>query len=512
MFIRKKANPSGVISVQIIDKSSGKYRVVKTVGSSSDPIEVARLVNLGKQMLPKMGGQQVLDFTLGDDRHFLSVLYESMDKVQLLGPDLILGKLFNEIGFNKIEDELFRHLVISRLIYPLSKLKTVDYLQRYQGLSFEIDQVYRYLDKLRKDQYELVQQISYHHTLKVLGGSLSVVFYDVTTLYFEAEREDALRVAGFSKEGKHKHPQILIGLLVSVRGYPLAYEIFEGNKFEGHTMLPVIEAFKKRYQLEKLIIVADSGLLSKDNLEKLQQQGHEFIIGARIKKEAKKIQDKILNLKLKDGKSVVLKKEKPLRLIITYASARARKDAHNRERGLKRLENNLGKGKLTKKHINNRGYNKFLTMEGEVEVKIDYEKVKAESKWDGLKGYITNTSLKKEQVIESYQQLWQIEKAFRISKTDLKIRPVYHRLKSRIEAHICIAFCSYKLYKELERQIQVKKLNLSPEKVLDILKAIYGLKLNLPQSKKPFTMLLAKEDEQIRLLEAFNIPFGCPSA
>ena len=132
-------------------------------------------------------------------------------------------------------------------------------LQKYKGISLHVNDIYRYLDKLFKKQISQVQQISFNHTSQLLGNKLSVVFYDVTTLYFEAADEDDLRKAGFSKDGKHSQPQIVLGLLVSENGYPLDYEIFEGNKFESHTMIPVIEAFKKRYQMEQLIVVADAG-------------------------------------------------------------------------------------------------------------------------------------------------------------------------------------------------------------------------------------------------------------
>lgn len=512
MFVRKKQNPSGIISVQIIDKSSGKYQVFKTIGSSADPIEVSRLVKQGREIISRLGGQQVMDFILGDDQHFIETLSHSIQKIQLLGPELILGKLFDQIGFNQIPEDLFRHLVISRLVFPLSKLKTLDYLHKYNDLSYEVDQVYRYLDKFHQSYVQKVQQISYEHTLGVLDNNLAVVFYDVTTLYFEAEREDEFRVRGFSKEGKHKHPQILIGLLVSVYGYPLAYELFEGNKFEGHTMIPVLEAFEKRYELGKLVVVADSGMLSKANIEQLQTSKYEFILGARIKKERADVKQQILELQLRDGKSTLIQHSDGLKLILSYSSKRAKKDAYNRDRGIKRLEKDMLKGRLTKKQLNQRGYNKFLKMTGEIKVVIDQQKIEQDKKWDGLKGYLTNSNLTKEEVIENYAHLWQIEKAFRISKTDLRIRPVFHRLRHRIEAHICISFCAYKLYKELERQLKIKKSELSAEKAIDIMKTIYGLKFVLPHSKETHTMILAKEPEHQKLLNNFDISLGCPSA
>lgn len=504
MYLRKKKNKSGIISIQIIDKSSGKYKVIKTIGSSANESEITGLVGEAQKFINSYGGQTQLDFVLGDDQIYFQSIYENIQQVQLLGPEIVLGKIFDEIGFNIIKDELFRHLIIARLIYPVSKLKTIDYLQKYKGITLHVNDLYRYLDKLHSQQIKQVQQISFEHTIQLLGGSLTVVFYDVTTLYFEAADEDDLRRTGFSKDGKHSQPQIVLGLLVSENGYPLDYEIFEGNKFEGHTMLPVIEAFRKKYQMQRLIVIADAGLMSNKNISSLLEQHYEFIIGARIKNETQHVQQQILNLKLEDDQSAEIRKDELLRIIIHYSDSRAGKDTHNRQKGMERLKKLLNSGKLTKSHINNKGYNKYLKLEGEVSIAIDEEKFKDDSKWDGLKGYLTNTDLKKKEVMEYYRQLWQIEKTFRITKTDLKVRPIYHYKKRRIEAHICIAFAACKLYKELERQLKIKQSGLSAEKAIDILKTIFGLTITLPQSKENKLMLLDKTDEQKNLLALFR--------
>ncbi|MCK5536231.1 MAG: IS1634 family transposase [Bacteroidales bacterium] len=429
---------------------------------------------------------------------------DNIEHIHISGTELLLGKLYDEIGFNRIQDEYFKILVISRLIFPVSKLKTVDYLQKYRGLSVDVQALYRYLDKLHKCQKEEVQKISYEHTLKILNDEISVVFYDVTTIYFQSDNEDEIRKRGFSKDGKHQKPQIVLGLLTSAGGYPLAYEIFEGNKFEGHTMLPIIDAFKEKYQLNKLIITADSGLMSGKNISELQEKKHEFIIGARIKNETKKNKNKIFSLKLKHGESQIIKKGDTLKLIISYSDKRAKKDKYNRERGLLKLEKRVKSGKLTKSNINNRGYNKYLKLTGEINVSIDNEKFEADSKWDGLKGYLTNTNLSKGKVIENYSHLWRIEKAFRVSKHDLKIRPIYHRLQRRIEAHIIINFASYKIYKELERQLYEKKSDLSPEKAINIAKTIYSVKIRIPNSKDSITKTLILNEEQKNLADLFG--------
>lgn len=332
------------------------------------------------------------------------------------------------------------------------------------------------------------------------------MFYDVTTLYFEIDREDELRKTGFSKEGKHQNPQIVLGLLVSKNGYPLAYEIFEGNKFEGHTMLPILAAFKAKYSLEQLVVIADSGLLSTTNIKELQKENYKFILGARIKNETEKIKQKILTLGLTNGKSAIIEKDK-LKLVINYSDDRAKKDIYNREKGLKRLEKQIKTGRLTKSSINNRGYNKFLSLKGNITVSIDTWKVQKDAAWDGLKGYITNSNLSKEEIIENYQHLWQIEKAFRIAKTDLKIRPVYHRIQPRIEAHICISFVAYKVYKELERQLYELNATLSPEKAIEIAKTIYQIETETAD-KQLVSHILLLTDEQKELAKLFDFNFG----
>lgn len=507
MFIRKKKNKSGSYSFHIVRKEGKKQLLVKAIGSATDAVEIRKLELLALQELASIEKQPEFDFTYNQDEQYLSQLRQNIQSIRIVGPDLILGKLFDEVGFNQIKEKLFRHLVLARICYPGSKLKTVEYLLRHHQQFYDIDAVYRYLDKLNSQHKEQLQRISYKHTLQLFGGVMSVVFYDVTTLYFEASNEYDLRKIGFSKDGKSQHPQIVLGLLVSAGGYPLAFEMFEGNKFEGQTMLPVIEKFKTKFGLKDIIIVADAGLLSNENITALTKLNYQFILGARIKNETKMIQKNILSLTLKNGQTQIISKGETMKLVISYSQARAANDKDNRERGLLRLEKLIKKGKLTKQHINNRGYNKYLKLEGDVTININYEKFKDDARWDGLKGYTTNTALSANDVIENYKHLWQIEKAFRISKTDLKVRPIYHRLRHRIETHLIIAFCSYKIYKELERQLQVKKTGISPEKAIAIMQSIFAVQTTLPISAKSTELIMAKTEEQQTLLSHFEIKY-----
>ncbi len=501
MFVRKKKNKSGIISIQVIDKSSGSYKMIKTIGSSDKADEIERLYKKGKEFVNTYQGQQILNFSGSD---FKEIVTKSIKSINIEGVNLLLGKIYSEIGFEKIDSPLLKQLVIIRLSHPASKLKTTQYLKRYFSIEINEDKIYRYLDKIYSQQKGLIQQISYNHTLRVLGGIISVVFYDVTTLYFQIDDEDEIRKRGFSKEGKHQNPQIVLGLLVSVGGYPLAYEIHQGNKYEGHTMLPIVNAFKSKYNLDKLVIIADSGLMSTNNINELQEKGYEFILGARIKNENKTIKDEILSLNLENGQSDIIEKDEGLRLIISYSDKRSKKDRHNRERGLQKLEKKIKTGKLTKSNINNRGYNKYLKMEGEVSISIDKSKFDEDARWDGLKGYITNTDLSRDNIIENYSHLWKIEKAFRISKHELKIRPIYHRLQRRIEAHITINFTAYKVYKELERLLKEKNAKISPEQAIEISKSIYSVNISNPHNNIIEKQTLLLNEEQKYLAYLFN--------
>lgn len=505
MFVRCKKNKSGSTSVQIIDKSSGKYVLFQTVGSSSDLVEIDFLITKGKKIIASHAGQTFLPFDQDKELEFVDSFLQCLDSMNLVGPELLLGQIFDAIGFNSIEDEMFRNLVITRIVYPVSKLKTTDYLFKYKGEQISVYSIYRYLDKLHQSQIELVKAISFDHTLKILGGCLAVVYYDVTTLYFEASDEDDLRKTGFSKDGKHQHPQIVLGLLVSENGCPLDYEIFEGNKYEGETLLPVINHFKTKYTADKMIVIADSGLLSNKNIEQLKTQKCQYILGARIKNMNKEITEKILNLKLQDNQCETIKLTKNEKLIVGYKTGRAIRDAKNRKRGLEKLEMAIKSSKLGKKHINNRGYNKYLQIEGDVNIKINYSKFEEDAKWDGLKGYITNTALSKEEVMAKYSQLWQIEKTFRISKSDLQIRPIYHRLSRRIEAHICISFAACKVFKELERTLKEKQSPFSAEQAIEIIKTIYKVELQTPYSNNTYSRLLIKTQEQRAIISLFGL-------
>jgi len=473
----------------VVKTRSRKQKVVKSIGSSKDPKEIELLMSEARDyiarhhepLLPGIDGDEV-----GFER-FIGQLDNS--QIQVIGPELVFGRLYDRIGYGNIPGDMFRHMVICRLFNPGSKLKTVDYLERYLHVRYSLSKVYRFLDdlcyrpdkenedgsKTRKPDYKtLVEQISYEHTRKVVGGEVTVCFYDMTTLYFEAAEEDDLRKCGFSKDGKHSCPQIFLGLLVASGGNPIGYEIYEGNISEGKTIVPMVQALAGRFGFGKPIVVADAGLLSKDNID----------LGARPKNESAKVKEDILALGLKYGDVSEIRRKDGSRLVVSCSEKRAGKDRHNREKGLARLEKRIRTGKLTKDSINNRGYNKYLKLEGEMTMSVD--------------------SLKAGEVIDRYGDLWYIERAFRFSKFDLAVRPIYHRLRNRIEGHICICFTSYTILLELERMLKAAKSEITVHRAQELTKTMYAISYISPKSNLSQRVILGMSEEQQALCDIID--------
>lgn len=504
MYVRRKKNRSGSTSIVVVNKIGGKVHYLKTIGVSSDENEIEQLFQQGQEYIHNLGGQKDIFANYNaqlDEENITKHVVSNIENVLLNGPQLLLTQIYKRIGFDKIDDQILKHLAVARLSQPMSKAATVDYLKSHFEEDINLSQIYRYLDKLYNTQQNSIQKISIEHTRKILGGSIGLMFYDVTTLYFETDQGDELRENGFSKDGKHNQPQIVLGLLVSKGGYPLSYSIFNGSQYEGYTMIPIIEDFVSRYNLNDFVIVADSGLMNKKNISLLESGGYKYILGARIKNETQEIKQWILSLQKRDDDFNELQK-RDARLIIGYSKNRAKKDKYNREKGIKRLRQAFKNGNITKENINKRGYNKFLDISDNVRVFINQKKIEQDEKWDGLKGYITNTTLSAKEVYEQYSNLWVIERAYRITKGTIEMRPMFHFNPRRIEAHVCICFVAYKMYKELERVLKISQISLSADKALNIAKTITTLKIKLPLQNKAIlkTLILTKQQKQIEKL------------
>lgn len=499
MFIRRKPNKSGSYSVQILDKRDGRNRLIRSLGSSKVEEELKELERQATDYIARYGGQGVLDFegvAPVSHQEEADMFFNRIVDVCHDAPRVILSRIYDGVGFGAIGDEVLRSLTIARVCESKSKVATVEYLKRCFREDYRLHQIYRYMDTLYDTRREQIQQISVEHTRQLLGGRIGIVFYDVTTLYFETAREDELRSTGFSKDGKTAESQIVLGLLVSRDGYPLSYNIFNGGQYEGRTMIPIIDDFVQRFSLTDFIVVADAGLLSRKNITLLKQAGYKFILGGRIKKESKTVQDWVLSLEKSPhnlNETVINGDE---RIIVSYSEQRAAKDRHNRDKGIQRLRKAYSSDKINKRNVNQRGYNKFLVIENDVMVSIDEDKIAADARWDGLKSYITNTDLAAGEVIDQYHGLWVVERAFRITKGTLEARPIFHFTERRIEAHICICFAAYKLYKELERLLRLLGIGLSVDKVLDIAKTVSTVSIRLQDGTISTRTMLKTEEER----------------
>jgi len=272
-------------------------------------------------------------------------------------------------------------------------------------------------------------------------------------------------------------------------------------------MIPVIDEFVRKFSLNDFVVVADSGLINATNILLLEQAGYKYIIGNRIKNESDAVKGWILAQEKADKQFWEYSRQPGQRLILSYTDKRARKDACNRRKGIARLEKSYKSGVVNKENINKRGYNKFLELAQDVGISINYDKIKDDERWDGLKGYVTNTDLPASSVYEQYQGLWQVEQSFRIAKSTLEIRPVFLFNEKRIEAHICICFVALKVHREIERRLQKSGIKLSVDKVIKIAKTITTVKIYLPDIDEYVTKTLLLTPKHRTIERLFNDDF-----
>ncbi|MED1440107.1 IS1634 family transposase [Aeribacillus composti] len=340
-------------------------------------------------------------------------------------------------------DEAIFAMVLNRLMDPNSKhyifKQWIDTIYA-EGLSdIQLHHYYRALDFL-SEQKEKIEEQLYGHLTDLTSLEVDIVFYDTTSTYFEGEEADELLAHyGYSKDHRGDRKQVVIGLLMTKTGIPIGHQVFPGNMHDTKTFGMVVGDLKKRYPIQKVILVGDRGMVSEANLDQIRELGMEYIVGVKLRK-SKKAQEllsirgpykKVLpNLKVKskkiDGETYVL----------CYNPDAEERDRASRQVVLENLQSKLdelGPSGLVK----NRAYSKFLTIE-KASAKIDEEKVSNDEKFDGKYAIRTNSSLTDEEAALAYKELWRVEQAFRNLKSNLELRPMYHRVESRIRGHIMV--------------------------------------------------------------------------
>lgn len=497
MYIRTKTRSNGKFSMQIVEniRVNGKPRqkVIKHVGTVDNQEDLKELEKFAHYLKAKIQEElqpslfavkQIEEFEskkVVSDNVKLCDLEEEERKI--VGFHDVYGNLFDDIGMGKIlgnsvkgksHINIIKDLVISRIANPLSKRASVNMLSEEFGIDIDLDKAYRAMDKLDDEAIDRIKQNSFDMAKSLLQGEIDVVFYDATTLYFESFDEDKLRQKGYSKDMKFNQTQLLLTILATKEGIPIGYNIFEGSFYEGHTLVNALNTLKKIYNIDKVVFVADSGLLNKDNLKLLEDNNYDYIIGSREKNTSKDIQSKILDSNGYESLSDELRaKEITLedkRLISVYSSKRAYKDKKDREQNIEKLKKKLSKSKSSKNLISNYGYKKYLNIK-DSSVTLNEDKIQEVAKWDGIFTIITNNKkLKPLEIISQYKSLWQIEETFRISKHNLKFRPIYHYTSQRIKAHIAICFIALTLVRNLMYKTKLQYKNLPPIQINNALK------------------------------------------
>ncbi len=434
-FIRKVKTASGATAVQIAYKQYGQIVGIDHIGSAHTQADLETLLVLAKKRL--VGGQQYLFKETLSSSPLTINLKQSVSDLLLQ----VLTKQYNYLGFNQLEDDIFTYLCVARIVEPTSKLDSLRVLTELGVTGLSKNQLYRCLGQVvAKDYRQIISKLCFVYAS---AKGISLILYDVTTLYFEIQKEDEYRKSGMSKE-RRLEPQIIVGLLVDQYGFPLGLHSFEGNKAETTTILPVIEAFKAQHCLKDITVVADAGMLSSKNLEALVNAGYTYIVGSRLNKIPYEIAEYQKTGKLIDQQVMTTPLEGGQRIIYQYREKRAALDIHNIEKQIAKAEKIISGKTIVKKA-------KFVSLQTKDkklnQVLIDKTKALA-----GIKGYVTNLAIADEQVIASYHQLWHVEKSFRMSKSDLKARPIFHHKRDSIEAHLTIVLASLAIGQTIEHQ------------------------------------------------------------
>ncbi len=460
--IRQIKYSSNSVSVQVYTIKDRKRVILRHIGTARTDQEKDALISLAKDFIDKLSKQLNLFENKGSgsifnvsQTDFIGVYYGFLYEV--------LSKLMIQIGFDKIKNPLLMDLSIMRIIEPASKLRSIELLEEYLGIKHRRQSFYESVSKWL-DLKGKIEKIATAFAIRNYSFNYDLLFYDVTTLYFETFQEDEFRKDGFSKDNKPQQPQILVALMVTKEGFPIAYEVFSGNTFEGHTILPVVRGFILKNHVKEFTVVADAAMISVQNIKQLNQSNINYIVGARLGNISDELFGKIdANLIRENGKTIRIRTELGY-LICSYSSLRYRKDKHE-------MDNQIEKAKLIVENPSKNKKLKFTKTTGQ-NVILNQELIAKTQKLLGVKGYYTNLeeSIASDQlIIERYHELYKIEQAFRISKHDLQTRPIFHFKEEPIKLHIIICFMALVVSKhiELHTNTSIKKFVHECKKITD---------------------------------------------
>lgn len=461
--IRTTKTSSGATAVQVVSYSNNRKNIASHIGSSRDKDELRKLKESALIWIEKNDPQQSL-FPITKSKEKQSSLI-SLEKCRYLGfrYSLLYDTLWNitiKFKFHLLEDsKILNDLVVTRIIHPASKLESFEFIKDYFGIKHNRTIFYRDLTNFDYWRHKIEAKII-NIAKKHFSFNFSLIFYDLTTLYFESFDTDDIRKIGFSKDNKASQPQITLGLLVNNHGFPISYQLFPGNKFEGHTLIPSILSLKKKYKIKDtdITIVADSAMISQENITFLKMNKLNYIVAARTTNLPQPVVERIskeLNQKDEKTMRIDLSKQDYSKsdsnkgyLICHFSKTRYQKEKREMEKQINRANHilqNKDKVEIIKR-------SKFVTSKNS-DYQLNEKLINKTKLLLGIKTYYTNQPEDKVsniEVIREYKNLWHVEKAFRISKSDLKARPIFHSTKQSIEVHILICFMALAIAKFIE--------------------------------------------------------------
>lgn len=442
--IRVVKTKSNSRAVQVVKYVHRRTVIVEHIGSARNDEELKMLKSSARSRINKIVKQ-----------HNLFPNAESSDNILLLNKSKyvgfyysflyeVLSELQKRIGYTSLKHPLLNDLVTLRLIEPASKLRSIELIELYFGIKHQRKEFYKSVSGWLGLK-EKIEKKTLSYNQKVFGFDFSLVFYDVTTLYFETFESDELRKTGFSKDNKIQQPQILIGLMVSRTGFPLGYEVFSGNTFEGHTLLPVLKKFIKKHSVANFTVVADAAMISQANITELRDANINYIVGARLGNISSSLLATIEQQLIKEDGYTMRIATEPGHLVCSFSEKRFRKDRYE-------MEKQVAKAKFLMKHPSKNRKTRFLKSADE-KVSLNLALIEKTTKLLGVKGYYTDLpeeAVSNHEIIERYHDLYKIEQAFRISKNDLQSRPIFHYKEEPIKLHILICFMALAISKQIE--------------------------------------------------------------
>lgn len=556
-------------SVQIVEstRNNGKVsqKIVRHVGIALDESEEQKLRDLALEIISKIqkerihsscqlslldqpSEQEIQDYIAKKPgrpkrKNIEDILPTSqvtlddlVEKTRIVeGVHEIAGTVYDDLYANVIKGKrqaaILKDLVMARLVAPCSKFKSQKILLKQFNIDHDLDAIYRVMDKVY-DNIDMIKQLTFNNTKNLFPDGIDVLLFDVTTLYFESVTTDELRKFGYSKDHRFNTTQLILALATNSEGLPVGYELFEGNKAEVSTLIEAIESWEKIFSVGKVCFVGDRAMMSKDNVKLLESKGYDYIIAMKLRSISSELKTCVFNEKnynltaMGDDLGWIgefdYTEKKPRtndlsqnitdeskgsvkRLIVSYKSSRAKKDAKDREQIVDKIRKRLSGDADTKKLISNSGVKKYTTITDSA-AKLDDEKIAKDAEWDGFHGVLTNLDDSHEaiSILSRYSSLWRIEESFRINKHTLKMRPIFHWKPERIKAHISICYMTFSVLRNMEYKASLRQkvtVNNLIEELLHVQSSIYIHK----KTKDLYRMPGAFSNTARKIYKAFDI-------